>query len=233
MLVWAGACVRACVHVCVCVCVRARALRIVSRDKILRFKNTVITAIEANMSPALRDFGRWIWIMKLWLGQNCSCVWRLRTVCTGQAAHPSFLEVKKPAMARVLIDIWFDQPAIWVPSVDEFAKQHNTKQCTMQCNTRQCTMQQNVHTINYITLHKLKKMHNAIQCNTKQIIIQCYTIQIALRHYKVMQNAMQLDINYNTMQHNVMQHNTIQCNTIQIAKKCNTIQHNAIKYNVI
>ena len=53
-------CVRACVHVCVCVCVRARALRIVSRDKILRFKNTVITAIEANMSPALRDFGRWI-----------------------------------------------------------------------------------------------------------------------------------------------------------------------------
>ena len=29
----------ACVCVCVCACVRVRALRIVSRDKILRFKN--------------------------------------------------------------------------------------------------------------------------------------------------------------------------------------------------
>ena len=44
-----GACVRACVCVCVCVCVRARvcvyALRIVTRDKILRFKNTFIIII--------------------------------------------------------------------------------------------------------------------------------------------------------------------------------------------
>ena len=36
------ACARACVRVCVCVCVRARALRIVARDKILRFENTFI-----------------------------------------------------------------------------------------------------------------------------------------------------------------------------------------------
>ena len=42
MLVSAGACVFVCVCVCVCVCARARALRIVSRDNILRFKNTSI-----------------------------------------------------------------------------------------------------------------------------------------------------------------------------------------------
>ena len=44
MCVCVRACVRACVRVCVCVCVRAcvHALRIVSRDKILRFRNTVI-----------------------------------------------------------------------------------------------------------------------------------------------------------------------------------------------
>ena len=35
-------CVRACVRACVCVCVCVFALRIVSRDKILRFKNTLI-----------------------------------------------------------------------------------------------------------------------------------------------------------------------------------------------
>ena len=37
---WVCADMRACVRVCVCVC--ARALRIVSMDKILRFTNTVI-----------------------------------------------------------------------------------------------------------------------------------------------------------------------------------------------
>ena len=41
------ACVRVCVCVCVCVrvCVRARALRIVSMDKTLRFTNTSIIII--------------------------------------------------------------------------------------------------------------------------------------------------------------------------------------------
>ena len=41
-------CVRACVRVraCVCVCVRARALRIVSRDKILRVKKYFIIIIN-------------------------------------------------------------------------------------------------------------------------------------------------------------------------------------------
>ena len=49
ILVCAGACV--CVCVCVCaracvrVCVCARVLRIVSRDQILRFKNTFIIII--------------------------------------------------------------------------------------------------------------------------------------------------------------------------------------------
>ena len=38
-------CVGASVCVCVCVCVCARALRIVSRDTILRFKNTFIIII--------------------------------------------------------------------------------------------------------------------------------------------------------------------------------------------
>ena len=38
-------CVGASVCVCVCVCVRAYVLRIVSRDKILRFKNTLIIII--------------------------------------------------------------------------------------------------------------------------------------------------------------------------------------------
>ena len=44
------ACVRACVCVCVCVCVRARAfvvyaVRMVSKDKILRFTDTFIIII--------------------------------------------------------------------------------------------------------------------------------------------------------------------------------------------
>ena len=39
------ACVRACVCVCVCVRARARALRIVSMDKILHFINTLIIII--------------------------------------------------------------------------------------------------------------------------------------------------------------------------------------------
>ena len=38
-----NACVCGCLCVCVCVC--ARALRIVFRDKILRFKNTLIIII--------------------------------------------------------------------------------------------------------------------------------------------------------------------------------------------
>ena len=44
------ACVRGCVRVrvCVCVCVCARALRIVSRDKILRFKSSSIKAQGRN-----------------------------------------------------------------------------------------------------------------------------------------------------------------------------------------
>ena len=44
MLVCAGASVCVCVCVCLCVCARARvcALKIVSRDKILRFKNIII-----------------------------------------------------------------------------------------------------------------------------------------------------------------------------------------------
>ena len=46
------ACVRACVRVCVWACVRAcvRALRIVSRDKPLRFKNTFIIIINTCQS---------------------------------------------------------------------------------------------------------------------------------------------------------------------------------------
>ena len=38
-------CAGASVNVCVCVCVRLYALRIVSRDNILRFKNTFIIII--------------------------------------------------------------------------------------------------------------------------------------------------------------------------------------------
>ena len=45
MLVCAGA--------CVCVCMRVYELRIVSRDKILRFKNTVIIIIYLWPSPSL------------------------------------------------------------------------------------------------------------------------------------------------------------------------------------
>ena len=44
-VVWCGVCVRACVRPCVRVCARARALRIVTRDMILRFKNTFIITI--------------------------------------------------------------------------------------------------------------------------------------------------------------------------------------------
>ena len=49
-------CVCVCVSVCVCVCARVRvcvyALRIVSRDKIVRFKNTsVILLLNVRICP--------------------------------------------------------------------------------------------------------------------------------------------------------------------------------------
>ena len=56
MLVCAGASVCVCVRACVGACVRVFALRIVSSDKILRFKNTLII-ILSDTQRARR--GRW------------------------------------------------------------------------------------------------------------------------------------------------------------------------------
>ena len=61
------ACVRACVCVCVCVCVSARArvyaLRIVSRDKILRFKNTLILVVNYHYSLNVENYANRCWYL--------------------------------------------------------------------------------------------------------------------------------------------------------------------------
>ena len=59
-------CVCVCVHVCVRVCVCARALRIVSRDKTLCFKNTFIIIITV-ISMLQGTSGYKMQPLKIWL----------------------------------------------------------------------------------------------------------------------------------------------------------------------